>query len=271
MNAWNNSRRWSDHDHYWGPFTYARQDRYRPLSIMLGSGDDEYPGCDLRFSGFGHTLIVALPRVIRPWKRKVVAKGWDADTIARLGRDWYYDVHEREYGFTYVDGHLSVAYGRQTNDSSTEQRCGWFAPWTQWRQLEERLYDADGKLWRARKRRRGDNRFLEGWRDWYEVTKACPTVKYQFMDFDGEEGVATLRIEETDSALGTGWFKWLGLFKRRTKRSLDIQFSIETGERKGSWKGGTIGHGIKMEPGELHESAFRRYCEEHKMTFGSRV
>ena len=42
----------------------------------------------------------------------------------------------------------------------------------------------------------------------------------------------------------------------------------ETGKRKGSWKGGTIGHSIGMEPGELHESAFRRYCTEHNMVFG---
>lgn len=37
--------------------------------------------------------------------------------------------------------------------------------------------------------------------------------------------------------------------------------------RKGSWKGGTIGHSIEMPPGELHADAFRRYCAEHNMTF----
>ena len=41
----------------------------------------------------------------------------------------------------------------------------------------------------------------------------------------------------------------------------------ETGSKKGSWKGGTIGHGIDMLPGELHEGAFRRYCLAHKMKF----
>lgn len=51
------------------------------------------------------------------------------------------------------------------------------------------------------------------------------------------------------------------------RRSLDIQFSGETGTRKGSWKGGTVGHSIDMLPGELHEAAFRRYCSEHKMAF----
>lgn len=34
------------------------------------------------------------------------------------------------------------------------------------------------------------------------------------------------------------------------------------GPEKGSWKGGTIGHSIEMLPDELHEAAFRRYCDQ---------
>ena len=41
------------------------------------------------------------------------------------------------------------------------------------------------------------------------------------------------------------------------------------GPEKGSWKGGTMGHGIDMVAGELHESAFRRYCEtEQQARYG---
>jgi hypothetical protein len=59
--------RWSDHDRYFGPFTYARDLKYRKLSVMLGSGDgDDYPGCRLRLSIGSHTLIVALPAIIKP-------------------------------------------------------------------------------------------------------------------------------------------------------------------------------------------------------------
>lgn len=89
-------RRWSDSDHYLGPFTYARDKGWRPLAIVLQSGDDEYPGAQLRVSGFGHTLITAVPRwLIRPYREKVIAKGWDEATIARLGRDWYWNVDAR--------------------------------------------------------------------------------------------------------------------------------------------------------------------------------
>jgi hypothetical protein len=55
--------------------------------------------------------------------------------------------------------------------------------------------------------------------------------------------------------------------RNTVRRSLDLQFSAEVGKRKGSWKGGTIGHSIDMMPGELHEAAFRRYCAQQGLTF----
>jgi hypothetical protein len=46
-----------------------------------------------------------------------------------------------------------------------------------------------------------------------------------------------------------------------------MRFSSEVGERKGSWKGGTIGHSITLLPNELHEAGFRRYCEKEGLKF----
>lgn len=65
--------------------------------------------------------------------------------------------------------------------------------------------------------------------------------------------------------------KWLSWFRQpKIRRVLDISFSNETGPEKGSWKGGVMGDGIDMLPGELHEAAFRRYCEqEHRSKYRS--
>jgi hypothetical protein len=136
-------RRWSDNDRHFGPFTYARERTYRPLSVVVASGEDENPGCNLRLRAFGHTLIIELPAIIKPYRRKVAAH-WDPQTIERLGRDWYYDEHPREYGFTLNEGYLSVSLGRQTHDSSTEQHWGYFLPWTQWRHVRRSFYGIDG-------------------------------------------------------------------------------------------------------------------------------
>mgnify|MGYP001619279555 CR=1 FL=1 len=99
------------------------------------------------------------------------------------------------------------------------------------------------------------------------------------IDHDGERiGVETY-VEERERRLGTGWFRWLGfIVPKRCSRSLDIRFKSEVGPEKGSWKGGLIGHGIDMLPGERHEQAFRRYCKEehrsksgrYRMTFAER-
>jgi hypothetical protein len=109
---------------------------------------------------------------------------------------------------------------------------------------------------------------LDTWEERKAIEDGCPSLTLAFTDFDGERLTARTRIEEREWRLGTGWFKWLSVFRKpMIKRSLDIRFSGETGREKGSWKGGTIGHGIEMLPGELHASAFRRYCDGHGMTF----
>jgi hypothetical protein len=262
--------RWSDNDRYFGPFTYARERGiYRPLAVVLGSGDDDEDArCRLRISGFGHTFITAMPPIVRPWRRKVAAN-WDKATLERLGRDWYYDTHSREYGFSYSEGFLQVFLGRQTHDSTTTQSWSKFMPWTQWRHVRHSLYGLDGSHFADMPESR---RMMDTW-DWRKALEdACPRMVFPFTDFDGEQIDATTRIEEREWRFGTGWWKWLSWFRRpKVSRSLDILFSKETGQRKGSWKGGTVGHSIEMLPGELHEAAFRRYCAEHDMTFAHPV
>lgn len=266
--------RWSDNDRYFGPFTYAHERNWRPLAIVLGSGgrEDEDTVCRLRMSAGGHTLIIALPPIIKPWRRKIFP-GWGPDVVERLGRDWYWDTYEREYGFSLSDGYLSIHLGRQTHDSSTGQRWGYFLPWTQWRHVRHSFYGLNGEhvatLPDTGKSYRLDP---DRWDRERAIADATPTVSFDFLDFDGEEIVAVTKIEEREWRFGTGWFRWLSLFRRpKIARSLCLAFSKETGDRKGSWKGGTVGHSIDMRPGELHETAFRRYCDEHDMTFRGRV
>lgn len=263
--------RWGDNDRYWGPFTYSRDTRgYRPFTVMLGSGNSEDgpARCRLRLSAFGRTLIIALPGIVRPYREKVTAHSWDKATIERLGRDWYWNTDEREFGFTYSEGFLNFRFGRQSHDSRTERSKGYFLPWTQWRHVRHSLYGLEGEhVWTEPKRVKGK---LWDYEAWKTAEEACPSRSFTFRDFDGEELTACAKIEEREWRFGEGWFKWLSLFRRpKVRRSLKLDFSGETGPRKGSWKGGTVGHSIDILPGELHEAAFRRYCAQNKMTFVS--
>lgn len=259
--------RWSDHDLRFGPFIYARDNKWhRPLSLMLDSGgrNDSPAICTLRIRGFGHTLIVRLPHIIKPWRNWVDLsdREW-AKADAVTGKKGYWDEHPREYGFSLSDGHLSLHFGAQTMDSSTTEDWGCFLPWTQWRHVRMSIYDQSGAhYWTEPK-----GRFLESWDDRKAAEKHCEVV-FRFADYDGEQLTVSTNIEEREWHFGTGWFKWLSWFRpRKIRRSLDLRFSGETGKRKGSWKGGTLGHSIDMLPGEMHEAAFRRYCAENRMTF----
>jgi len=162
-----------------------------------------------------------------------------------------------EYGFMLCDGHFNIYYGRQTHDSSTEQRWGCFLPWTQWRFVRFSLYDLTGVELYSED---GYARDYEGRRI---AESNCPKARFEFDDYDGKRIIATTHIEEREWRFGTGYFKWLSLFRRpRVSRSLAINYSEEVGKDKGSWKGGTVGCGIDMLPNETAESAFRRHCEK---------
>lgn len=256
-------RRWSDENHHFGPFTYSRcRNGYRPLALVLNSGHGESPGCHLRINGFGHTLIAELPRVVKPW-RQWVATGhyhW-----AKSKDDGYWDEHSNEYGFSLSDGFLQVFLGAQTGDSTTTQNWCTHLPWTEWRHIRRSFYDARGEHFWTEWDTRG-RAYRADWRATKAAEEACPALVFEIDDHDGQRIKATTRIQEREWHFGTKWCKWLSWFRKpMVRRSLDIEFSSEVGTEKGSWKGGLIGTGIEMLPGELHESAFRRYCEqEHR-------
>jgi len=272
--------RWGDNDKNFGPFTYAYNPKgWRPISIVLGSGGEENPGCRIRFSAFGRTLIVYLPPIIRPHRVKVFPN-WDIATIERLGRDWYFDVTEREYGFSCSEGFLNVFLGRQSHDSSTEQRWSCFLPWTQWRFVRYSLYDLDGvHVWTEPARRKGltAEERSQLWDEEMRQKDLVPKMHFKLLDFDGEEIIATTFIEEREWRFGEKWCSWLSWFRRpKIVRSLDIRYDKEVGKRKGSWKGGTIGTGIELilYADGIYEGpmgAILRHCRKNNMKFAGIV
>lgn len=259
--------RWSDNDRYFGPLTIARCD-FAKFGFVLTSAGDEDRQAYARLHVAGFTAIAPVPNwLLRPHKVKVTARGWDAATVGRLGRDWYWDIHERQFGAYVADGAVHVLYGAQTHDSTTDRSRCFFLPWRCWRVVRETLYDVEGRRFAdlPMHTRLGDG---DAWKTRHELQDACPTARFNFLDFDGEQITAKTRVEEWERKLGEGRWRWLSIFRRpQVSRSLDITFSAEVGERKGSWKGGTFGHSIQMRAGETHEAAFRRYCNENGLTF----
>lgn len=231
--------RLTSNDHTWGPFTAARwKSRF---GITVSSGDDEDPENTLLMTGFGWALRVHLPTILKP-----------------VGK---YGEHPQEFGFTLCDmgngyDFLQVMFGPETGDSSTSKCWSKHLPWKQWSCVRNSVYEPDGTLF-ATEARGHKGAFF----DFLAEKDKCPSSRFGFEDYDGEMIVATCVIEEREWHRGEGWFTWLRFFwPAKIRRSLDLKFSAEVGPQKGSWKGGTIGHGIDMEPGETPRAAFERYC-----------
>lgn len=258
-------RRWSDDNKHLWPFTLSK-DTYRKYGVVIDSGasEDQRGDCHVRFYLGSYTLICELPPIVSDYSVRHAATTWDAATIERLGRDWYETRFPCEYGFSFSEGNLHTYFGPQTHDSTTTKGRCFFLPWRSSRHIRRSLYDINGKHFFTD---------IDGCRNAWEATMAveaaCPKVRFDFADFDEQQIVATTHIEEREWRFGTGLFRWLSWFRKpQIRRSLSLEFSSEVGPEKGSWKGGTVGHSIEMEPGELHESAFKRYCEmEHRSKY----
>lgn len=261
--------RLTDSDKNWGPFTLGRWKNSIMVEFSTGDEEDDGPYRNqFLFVAFGWALRVALPNLI-PCAREKVFPDWDAATVKRLGRNYYFNTWSRLFGFSLshsgcVGGNgydfLHVKYGRSTHDSSTDKSWCKSLPWKHWNHVRHSLYAPDGThFYTEPKRVRGISTFEKS----YQKDQECPSCHFGFEDYDGEMIVATCRIEEREWHKGEGWFKWLKWFSRpMIHRSLNLHFSAEVGPQKGSWKGGTIGHSCEMKSGDTPESAFRRYCDE---------
>lgn len=262
--------RWAgrDRDRYLGPFTFTMSDRYKRKGIMLGSGDgDDYSGCRLRIDLHWFTIHSQLPPILKPWRRwhPITTEPTRSDMIARGDMPGYWYSYPREFGFTAAEGSVHFHYGPQTHDSETTKSKVWFYPWREHQCIRHSLYDLEGDHFATLPE--WGSRHKNGWEVRNAIEAVCPVQRYDFRDFDGEIITATCKIEEREWRRGKGIFRLLFLGRNKISRSLDLQFSAEVGRRKGSWKGGTLGHGIDMLPGELHQSAFERYCQQQGLTF----
>jgi len=234
------------------------------LVYSSGSGDDDGPKYNhLTVYAFGWVVRIKMPTLIQPWRRRVKADYWDAATIERMGRDWYFDEHAREYGFSLNDGFLQVFHGAQTDNSTTTKLWCAHLPWTQWRHVRRSYFDGKGNHFFTEWQRPRGFEFKDSWHATRAAELSCPSSSFDFDDYDGQRITATCKVEEREWHFGEGWFSWLSLFRKpKIKRSLSIDFSAEMGPEKGSWKGGSLGHGIEMQVDETPEAAFRRYCEQ---------
>ncbi len=97
----------------------------------------------------------------------------------------------------------------------------------------------------------------------YTAMVACETHPYQYNLRSGviQRRLATIHVSEMEWR-PKGTKRW-AIF-RKIRRSIEIEFNDEIGEKAGSWKGGCTGCGYEMKINELPVECLRRMERERK-------
>lgn len=252
--------RWSDNDRRFTDYIIYSKSNYSKVGVVVESGKQS-SGCKMRISLFKHTLIIALPDIVKPIHHFVDTSHYEWGNPG----GGYTDVYQRRYGIEFHDTAMHYHYGAQTHDSDSDKTGVWFYPWRDLTRKSKTYYDLYGDIYgKVDFSKKANYNFTID----QLLEDSCPTRKYSFLDYDGEEITATCKVEKNEYSRGRGLFKLLFLGRsQKERRYLSIKFSSEVGHKKGSWKGGVVGHSITLEDGELHEAGFQRYCKENNLTF----
>lgn len=86
---------------------------------------------------------------------------------------------------------------------------------------------------------------------------------YRYLLKSGEVQERTAKCSAERRIRRLRWLRWMPLFQKTT-HAIDVQFSDEVGERTGSWKGGCVGCGWEMKPGETIQECLKRMESERR-------
>lgn len=204
------------------------------------------------------SIRILLPTIVKPVYWKVKAPSWSPETVKRLGRDWYYEYRNRCYGFTMDTDYINLKWGLTLNDCGIIVERNKFIdfPWKTPTYIRTEYYDQFGNIQQISSGIHHQNK------DELEMSYAL--VK----DYDGTEVKASFLKTVRVYYRFSGKLLWLAKFlPKKYYTGLEINFDQETGRRKGSWKGGTIGSSTPADSDKTALESFKAYCEKHGFTF----
>lgn len=154
-----------------------------------------------------------------------------------------------EYGFYVYEGKaLVICKGLKTKHIYMP----WYLDWVRSSRLLK-----DG-TWVTETKGDKKNFWEDEWKDklWQETHKYIYVTEDQQIqdDIDATIGVSIMEWRPR-------WFRWTKMFAK-VRKSIEIEFNNEVGNRRGSWKGGCTGCGYEMRDNESPLQTLRRMQRE---------
>lgn len=135
-----------------------------------------------------------------------------------------------QYGFTFYSDYVFLYYGNSLSLPGKDRIKILYYPWTNWQHLR------------------------------HEKTGSSESYPFTYVLESGESQYRTATITPEVREWRRPW-----LPSRKIREEIKIEFSGEVGEETGSWKGGAVGCGTEVLPGETPLDALRRFERTAKL------
>ncbi|AXH68391.1 hypothetical protein [Vibrio phage R01] len=158
-------------------------------------------------------------------------------------KDYEADCEWDDYGFYWFENTFVLKWGKKSKHIDL--------PFVSW-EFDHHVVEG-----------RGGNVWIDGASYWDKMD-AIQTYELDYT-YTLESGEVQNRIATCFRERRQWHRKWLP-FLKKVNVAINIDFNDEVGERSGTWKGGTMGCGYDMLPGETVEQCLRRMEKERKFT-----
>lgn len=214
------------------------------LSFYVISGNDERP-CSLTVA-FNHKYkVISLPDIIKPAT---------ATVLNYYTKQSYSKVISKQYGILFAEDMLVIYYGKNEG-SSNDEKFSYTIPWLDYTFVRTEYLNTDGSIYKI----------CYGY-DTLDDDE-LPTMSIFFNDYDGECNYAIMTREKKIWHRGVKSFKWLKhITKPIVRETVGLNFEKEIGLAKHTYKGGILGTGIDMLPGETMLDTFIRFAAKNNLT-----
>ena len=158
-----------------------------------------------------------------------------------------------KYGIAIHNATVWIYYGGKGNMNGGTLWWTWGIPFFTKEWVRTSILLKDG-TWEHETKRNKKNFYNDEWKSKQAFWS------YDYTDsYDGEVIPTTIYIDEREWR--PKWLKWTNLFAK-IRRTIDVHFSKEVGQRKGSWKGGCTGCGYELLKNETPLDCLKRMEKE---------